>query len=833
MLQIVHDVAPGAPLAFATAEGGETAFAQNIRDLAKPVAQGGAGAKVIVDDVTYFAEPFFQDGVIAQAVDDVVTNSGVTYFSSAGNFQDQAWETTGVNLVSDPIFVSNGTQFVDFDPTAGTSSRQRVTLTNGQSLLMTLQWDNPFFTTSGVTANVGIFVVNPTNNSVVAFSASNTIASQVPTQTVSFRNTTGATKGYDILLLVGGTTSPGRVKWVNYGSNSSGPLTVNTFATNSPTITPHAGSANALAVAAAPYFRQRTPESFTSLGPTTVLFNANGTPKSFAEVRAKPDVTAPDGVDTTFFPPGSGKDAESNGFPNFFGTSAAAPHAAAVAALVQQANPSFTPAQVYARLMATADANIGGAPGNVNLVGAGLVDAYRAVVGNPAPAATSFTDGFEAGVLDQKWEVYNSGSGQTQVATGNGPVNGTHQLTMDTLIAGSFAVTSFSEAILHLNLTGVASAALAFKEKEFNNDADNAMPATFSGHGNYDGVALSVDGTNWVSLLSLTGVNSTAAYQSQSFDLLAAASAAGLTVGADTRVKFQHFSAATSMIPNQGFAFDDVVLTVNHPPTAVDDRASTNDQTPVTVNVLVNDTDLDLPNDTLTVTGVGTPSPNVGGVTFNATSVTYTPAVNFHGQVVFSYTIRDAAGVTSTANVTVTIGDVTRPQVTDLQVHFGNRSASILGLGRTLPWLNVDAFDVFFSEDVSVVQASLAPLGVNVPPYATTGFSYNAGTHVAHWGLSAPLGIDRIQFTLDGHTAAGVKDTSGNLLEGGDFGQTLRVLPGDVNGDGVVSAADMVLARNQSLGSLAATIFADLDGNGFIDLNDVNNVHRRIGTFVP
>ena len=78
MAQIVHDVAPGASIAFATANGGESGFANNIRALAN------AGAKVIVDDVAYFAEPMFQDGIIARAIDDVTAN-GVIYFSAAGN----------------------------------------------------------------------------------------------------------------------------------------------------------------------------------------------------------------------------------------------------------------------------------------------------------------------------------------------------------------------------------------------------------------------------------------------------------------------------------------------------------------------------------------------------------------------------------------------------------------------------------------------------------------------------------------------------------------------------------------------------------------------------
>src|SRR4029079_11237428 len=71
MLQIVHDLAPHAKLAFATAFESEKSFAENIERLARPVSEGGAGASVIVDDVGWFEEPFFQDGPIAAAIDKV------------------------------------------------------------------------------------------------------------------------------------------------------------------------------------------------------------------------------------------------------------------------------------------------------------------------------------------------------------------------------------------------------------------------------------------------------------------------------------------------------------------------------------------------------------------------------------------------------------------------------------------------------------------------------------------------------------------------------------------------------------------------------------------
>ena len=85
-MQIVHDVAPGSSLAFASAFNGSASFATNIQSLA------AAGAKVIVDDVIYLGEPMFQDGIIAQAVNNVVAG-GAAYFSSAGNQARKSYQS--------------------------------------------------------------------------------------------------------------------------------------------------------------------------------------------------------------------------------------------------------------------------------------------------------------------------------------------------------------------------------------------------------------------------------------------------------------------------------------------------------------------------------------------------------------------------------------------------------------------------------------------------------------------------------------------------------------------------------------------------------------------
>src|SRR5260221_8248678 len=88
MLEIVHDLAPGAQLAFATADPDEATFAANI------LALQAAGCNIIVDDIIYLDESPFEDGPVAQAVN-TVTTPGVLYFSSPRNEGNKDDVTSG------------------------------------------------------------------------------------------------------------------------------------------------------------------------------------------------------------------------------------------------------------------------------------------------------------------------------------------------------------------------------------------------------------------------------------------------------------------------------------------------------------------------------------------------------------------------------------------------------------------------------------------------------------------------------------------------------------------------------------------------------------------
>ena len=97
MMQLIHDVAPDSSLVFHSAFNGLADFASGIEELAAgDPLKGIPPARVIVDDVLYFAEPMFQDGIAAQAVDKVV-GQGVAYFSAAGNAARSSYQAAFVD----------------------------------------------------------------------------------------------------------------------------------------------------------------------------------------------------------------------------------------------------------------------------------------------------------------------------------------------------------------------------------------------------------------------------------------------------------------------------------------------------------------------------------------------------------------------------------------------------------------------------------------------------------------------------------------------------------------------------------------------------------------
>jgi PKD repeat protein len=564
MCQLIYDLAPGAALAFSTANGGEPVFAQHIKDLADPTK---GNCQVIVDDVRYLTEPFFQDGVIAQAVNQVVAQNNVSYFSSAGNYADASYENAAPQFVTP----TGGTKrLLNFDPSAATTDvTQRITVAATGTFRPILQWSDPFYTTAGVKTNLDMYLIAVNSSGVagdtVARSTRNNIVQQYPLENFEFINSaaTGTTT-FDLIIVVRGGVAPTRVKYIDYSSSA----TLTEWRTSSSTISGHASAASAFAVAAVPYFDQQTPETFTSKGGALpFLFSATGTALSTVETRQKPNITSVDGTDNTFF----GSDREGNGLPNFSGTSAAAPHAAAVAALLRSSEPNLTAAQVYTRL--TNSARLLGTTATDPLTGPGLLNAYTAVYGPATATTTPYVEDLEKTALPLNWALNTYRAGRAQVVPGLGAVSGKYELLLDAGVTfgGTSPVQSTNEAICYVTPAAGSDLQLAFRHRKNTAETNEVMPVSYTGNGTSrtDGVALSVDGgTTWYRIYDLA-TNSTTTYQTSVINLTQFAAANNLTLGTDVRIKFQQYGGGAgtgaTVATRRGRSFDDIAVTSSTP----------------------------------------------------------------------------------------------------------------------------------------------------------------------------------------------------------------------------------------------------------------------------
>ncbi len=364
MCELVHDVAPGSELFFSTANGGQASFANAILAL-----DAVHHCDVIVDDIRYFTEPFYMDGVIAQACDKVFDN-GVPYFASAGNYAQSSYEA--------PYFENRGSRWHDFDPGLGVDTMQSISVAAGSSINLTLQWDDPFgsITPNSPATDLDLYIYNSTGTVALLSSIDDNVnVTLEPVEFISASSGGSGTVTFNIAIRRFSGPWPSSLKWVI--RNASG-LVINEFST--PTINGqstgygHSNADGANAVGACWWGQSPAygvnpplPEPFTSSGGVQIRYDTNGVALATPITRPKPNFTAIDGVSNTFF--GSGN--------KFFGTSAAAPNAAAVAGLMLEADSTLTPTEV--RTMLANSAIDMSTAGFDYLTGTGLIQADSAL----------------------------------------------------------------------------------------------------------------------------------------------------------------------------------------------------------------------------------------------------------------------------------------------------------------------------------------------------------------------------------------------------------------------------------------------------------------------
>ncbi|MBI2820085.1 MAG: S8 family serine peptidase [Acidobacteria bacterium] len=332
MMEIVHDLAPGAELGFGCVAT-SLDFIQRVADLKD------WGAQVIVDDVGFYGEPYFEDGAVAGAYAAALTQ-GIVMVTSAGNDATRHYQGMFTNNGSGVHLFSFGNPTMRIETFPG-------------NVFVFLQWSSHWESPSDRFQ----VCLTDLDGLVVYF-----CGDASPTHPISVLGFTclGPTHCVGHLRVHRVSGVPQTLEMFIFG-----PYLVE-YQVPSDSITGHAAVPGILAIGASHAFTPLDVATFSSQGPSTVYFPT-------FQARATPALTAVDAVEVT----GVG------GFGSpFYGTSAAAPHVAGVAALLLEAKPSLTPQEVASAMQNTARDIV--QFGNVNqgydyVSGYGLVDAWGAV----------------------------------------------------------------------------------------------------------------------------------------------------------------------------------------------------------------------------------------------------------------------------------------------------------------------------------------------------------------------------------------------------------------------------------------------------------------------
>jgi subtilisin family serine protease len=259
-----------------------------------------------------------------------LTNNIRGYYTSVGNQAQRHYEEPFVDSGVDGLgivgFAGNLHRFQATSQTSdcrsvGSSTANFIDLFSGQTGTIFLNWDDPY----GAAANdYDIFVRDAVTGSIVASGTSNNPGvTKDPFEAVAFKNAGTSIRTYEIYIQNSlNCAGPKTMEMFVFGGAScanGSKFNFNTAMGSVPAQSDSGGGVLSVGAISASDPGSDTIETYSSRGPTN-----NGA--------MKPDVTAIDGVSVT----GSG------GFPNpFFGTSAAAPHVAGLAALLLEVNPSL------------------------------------------------------------------------------------------------------------------------------------------------------------------------------------------------------------------------------------------------------------------------------------------------------------------------------------------------------------------------------------------------------------------------------------------------------------------------------------------------------------
>ena len=402
LLEMVHDMAPGAKLTFANGDT-DLAFNQAVNFLA-------ASNDVVLDDIGFFGEPYDGTSAVSMNTAAALNNPDYpirAYVTAVGNdanehyygaYVDSGVDGTSISGIATPGHLHLFQRTADTTDVLGLGAQPFNVIAlpqNGEAAIF-LTWDDPF----GASANnYDMYLVQQSTGRVVARSVDVQSGRQDPSETIDYVNRGAADRFLIVVQNVRGAAqprnlnifslqpecaaagpallAPPRHERHNYNTTSRS-VSAQGDAGGSPVSVIAVGAICSASASAAGAFSPSAPDE-------SCLDTSNATPEFFSsrgptlDGRMKPDVAAIDGVVIT----GAGS------FPKpFFGTSAAAPHLGGIAALVLQSAPCLLNRTASTVAAASARATVrnllvgkalalDAAPDNV--VGAGRVDAYASV----------------------------------------------------------------------------------------------------------------------------------------------------------------------------------------------------------------------------------------------------------------------------------------------------------------------------------------------------------------------------------------------------------------------------------------------------------------------
>ncbi len=348
LMQIVHDIAPDAKLIFFSSSNGLAKTANGILDLAFKHK-----ADIIIDDFKSLSANFFQEDPVSQAVKRVV-RAGVVFVTAAGNSARNSYQSAYNEKINTAFYLNSH----DFDPSPKVDIYQRLKVPKGVGFSLALQWDSPAYSISGAPGtqtDLDIFIFNKSHTKVLASSTFGNIGRD-PTEILQFFNPLDSEQTeFDLMITKASGKSPTLFKYIILNSIEG---IISEYQTNSGAVFGHANSNSAITIGAANYldtpsFGQASPllQSYSSAGGTALVLDFKGNVLRNSVIPKKPDVIAPDNVNTTFF---GGNDTDNDGKPNISGSSAAAPHVAGVVALLLESNTKLQPKDIKQILQKTA-----------------------------------------------------------------------------------------------------------------------------------------------------------------------------------------------------------------------------------------------------------------------------------------------------------------------------------------------------------------------------------------------------------------------------------------------------------------------------------------------